>query len=205
MSQRRLIPSAALAAALALSACGSDDADAPTAGDAAQITPATSSTVISPPEPTTGGTTMTTHRPDGTDPAADDDDVDDDDVDDADASRPSITLELNPKITSPGASPSLPGDGREVPVPAEPAGDDVGRAIAHVRLLVDDPRADVELVVAEEVTWRDGAIGCPEPGMVYTQALVDGSRVVVRHEGVDYAYHRGGSRDLFWCPTAIMP
>ena len=33
---------------------------------------------------------------------------------------------------------------------------------------------------AEAVTWNDGSLGCPEPGMMYTQALVDGYWVVIR-------------------------
>jgi len=119
--------------------------------------------------------------------------------------QPTVSLVLNPKATSPSSPAPEPVTGATIPVPGEPAGDDVGRAIAHVRLLVGDPNATVDLVVAEDVTWPDGAIGCPQPGMVYTQALVEGSRVVVRHDGVQYAYHRGGGRDLFWCPTAILP
>ena len=34
------------------------------------------------------------------------------------------------------------------------------------------------LVSAESVTWPNGALGCPQPGMSYTQAVVDGMRVV---------------------------
>jgi hypothetical protein len=37
------------------------------------------------------------------------------------------------------------------------------------------------LVRAEAVTWSDGSLGCPEPGMMYTQALVDGYWVVLEH------------------------
>ena len=42
--------------------------------------------------------------------------------------------------------------------------------------------SEVEVVSVEEVTWRDGSRGCAQPGMAYTQALIDGS---VRAEGVD--------------------
>jgi hypothetical protein len=38
------------------------------------------------------------------------------------------------------------------------------------------------VVQAEAVTWPDGALGCPEPGIVYTQALVPGYWVVVEAE-----------------------
>src|SRR5688572_15903148 len=42
-----------------------------------------------------------------------------------------------------------------------------------------DP-GEVEVVAVEEVTWRDGSRGCAQPGMSYTQALTDGSRITLR-------------------------
>jgi hypothetical protein len=59
---------------------------------------------------------------------------------------------------------------------------------------------DIEVISTEEVTWTDGGLGCPEPGMSYTQALVDGERIVLRANGVDYEYHSGTSRPAFFCP-----
>lgn len=57
----------------------------------------------------------------------------------------------------------------------------------------------VEVVSQEEVIWRDGSLGCAEPGMMYTQALVDGTRIVLRVDGVDHEYHAGGGRAPFRC------
>lgn len=61
-----------------------------------------------------------------------------------------------------------------------------------------DP-AEVAVIRVEEVVWRDGSLGCPEPGMRYTQALVDGSRVVLSAGGVTFEYHAGGTRKAFLC------
>jgi hypothetical protein len=36
--------------------------------------------------------------------------------------------------------------------------------------------------------------------MVYTQAIVNGSKIVLRYEGVEYDYHQGGGGDVFYCP-----
>lgn len=44
---------------------------------------------------------------------------------------------------------------------------------------------------ATSVTWPDGSWGCPEPGMVYTQALVPGARAIVTVEGTSYDYRFG--------------
>jgi hypothetical protein len=50
-----------------------------------------------------------------------------------------------------------------------------------------------QLESAHAVTWNNGALGCPSPGMVYTQALVDGMRVIVPVDGPTYDYRFGTS------------
>ncbi|MFQ5522465.1 MAG: hypothetical protein ACE5F5_02660 [Acidimicrobiia bacterium] len=57
----------------------------------------------------------------------------------------------------------------------------------------------IEVVLAELVTWSDGSLGCPQPGMMYTQALVEGSRVVLQVEGRFYDYHAGTDGEPFLC------
>ncbi|MEM7082869.1 MAG: hypothetical protein AAF465_09050 [Pseudomonadota bacterium] len=44
----------------------------------------------------------------------------------------------------------------------------------------------VQLVRAESTTWRDGSLGCPQPGMAYSQALVDGYWVIYRAGDEEY-------------------
>lgn len=58
---------------------------------------------------------------------------------------------------------------------------------------------DLEVVVAEAVTWNDGSLGCPEPGMVYTQALVPGYRVVIKADGIEYSFHGAENGTLIFC------
>lgn len=57
----------------------------------------------------------------------------------------------------------------------------------------------ISLVSFEYVTWNDGSLGCPEPGEMYTQALVDGSRTILEVGGVTYHYHAGADGDPFLC------
>ena len=45
-------------------------------------------------------------------------------------------------------------------------------ADAERRSGVDSGR--IRVVQSESVTWRDGSLGCPEPGRLYTQALIRG-------------------------------
>lgn len=56
----------------------------------------------------------------------------------------------------------------------------------------------IEVVAFEEVTWPDGAMGCPQPGQMYTQALVEGYRVLLEVDGSQLSYHgaRGGDPSL---------
>jgi hypothetical protein len=58
-----------------------------------------------------------------------------------------------------------------------------------------DP-ATATILRAEAVTWSDGSLGCPEPGMFYTQALVDGYWVVLELGGTTLDY-RVGARGAF--------
>ncbi|MGC3955418.1 MAG: hypothetical protein QM804_14420 [Propionicimonas sp.] len=57
-----------------------------------------------------------------------------------------------------------------------------------------------ELVSAEAVTWPDSSLGCPSPGVSYTQALVDGLRVVVRVAERQYDFRIAGT-ELKLCPS----
>ncbi len=57
------------------------------------------------------------------------------------------------------------------------------------------------VLLAEPVTWPDGSLGCPEPGRLYTQALVPGWRIRIAAGADTHAYHasaRGGA--WLWCP-----
>jgi len=47
----------------------------------------------------------------------------------------------------------------------------------------------VVLVRAEQLTWSDGSLGCPEPGVAYTQVLVAGFRVDATTSAGTLTYH----------------
>ena len=57
------------------------------------------------------------------------------------------------------------------------------------------------VVSAESVTWSDGSLGCPQPGMMYTQALVPGYRVRLRGPGGEMDYHASTRGALVLCPA----
>ena len=49
-------------------------------------------------------------------------------------------------------------------------------------------REKLAIVRAQPVTWNDGSLGCPEPGAMYTQALVKGYWVVIDAAGKTYDF-----------------
>jgi hypothetical protein len=67
--------------------------------------------------------------------------------------------------------------------------------------LANVTREQLVIVHAEPVVWNDGSLGCPEPGMMYTQALVNGYWVVLSSAGQTYDFRvdRGGS--FRFCPA----
>ena len=58
----------------------------------------------------------------------------------------------------------------------------------------------VALSGATPVNWRSGALGCPEPGMNYTQALVPGTWIIFKVDETLYRYHAALFSEPFYCP-----
>jgi hypothetical protein len=75
------------------------------------------------------------------------------------------------------------------------------QAVADLAARLGVPEADIEVLTVEAVTWPDGSLGCPEEGKMYTQALVDGHRIVLGHDERLYVYHSGIDEPPFLCPS----
>ncbi len=97
----------------------------------------------------------------------------------------------------PLASGPLPsGDIGDVP-------DDIWQAVLDdLAQRVGEPVEQPTVTAAGAVTYNDGSLGCPEPGVMYTQALVEGYRVIVEVDGQEYDYRIGRSAtDLRLCES----
>lgn len=59
------------------------------------------------------------------------------------------------------------------------------------------------IIQDQAVVWPDGSLGCPQPGMMYTQALVDGYHVLIQagETVLDYRATQRGSFTL--CERAL--
>lgn len=67
------------------------------------------------------------------------------------------------------------------------------------RLEIDE--AEIALAEAEFVTWPNSALGCPEPDMMYSQALVPGYRIRLIVDGTSYHYHGANDKPPLHCPA----
>jgi hypothetical protein len=96
-------------------------------------------------------------------------------------------VEAPPVISS--ESPAMPNDLQSIVTAAKQ--DAVARGA---------PAQAITVQSAQRVTWRDGSLGCPEPQMQYTQALVPGWRVILRAGDATYDYHATANGHLILCP-----
>jgi hypothetical protein len=99
-----------------------------------------------------------------------------------------------PSLASQGPSTEPAGSGGSS-LPAEITDPIVDDAAARLGV---DPSA-VAIVDAHAETWSDGSLGCPEPGMMYTQALVDGYQVIVEANGTRLDYRGSGPGQFRLC------
>lgn len=103
--------------------------------------------------------------------------------------KPEGNVTVDEKNRPPSQTPAGTGAG-SVP------DDVVQRMIGEVAREAGVSEDKVVMERAEVVTWRDGSLGCPQPNMAYTQALVEGYWLVfhVGQEEFDMRVtKRGGS------------
>lgn len=97
---------------------------------------------------------------------------------------------------SPSASatgPSVPPDVRERPAVRAAIEDAAGR-----RSVLADR---VDIAAFTPVTWNDGSLGCPQEGMSYTQATVDGELLILRVGTALLQYHGRVGGPYTYCAT----
>jgi len=61
----------------------------------------------------------------------------------------------------------------------------------------------VVFVSMEDIDWPDGSLGCPQPGMAYTQAIVNGYMIILQVDGASHEYHGRAGADPFLCERSV--
>jgi len=77
----------------------------------------------------------------------------------------------------------------------------VDAAIADLEGRVGDGDQAFDVLVARSETFPTGALGCPQDGEVYTQAEVDGFRVVLYRDERVWLYTAAGDGEPRLCPS----
>ena len=112
-------------------------------------------------------------------------------------------IELRRRLQSEKNIEQMPRD-EATPVSGEVPADLLDKVMADLEQRTGAVRADFDLQRAESRLWNDGSLGCPEPGQDYTQAIVNGFRIVIGHQGQAYDY-RASDRGFFkLCPGPTL-
>lgn len=61
------------------------------------------------------------------------------------------------------------------------------------------PNMDIVVASLQEIQWISGSLGCPEPGKLYTQAIVPGYQVIFEYQNKQYEYHTDKSKLFVIC------
>lgn len=131
------------------------------------------------------------------------------------------TLVLVACGSSPGADPSPTPEEPERPAPSvrgvepvpsasgpaagEVPGDLLARIVADAAGRAGVASDELEVVRAEAIIWNDGSLGCPQPGEVYTMALVPGYHVELAGDGLEFDYRATENGNFLLCENAGPP
>jgi hypothetical protein len=130
---------------------------------------------------------------------------------------PVATLEkpADTPTATPSATPTNPGpdpieEGRMAPSTASDPDDPIqqamaARAQADLAQRLGTRTSEIRVVEVTAVEWHDASLGCPEPGMAYTQVITPGFRVVLEAEGNRYEYHTDEEQRTVCCDSAGTP
>jgi hypothetical protein len=94
---------------------------------------------------------------------------------------------------TPSTGGTLPADLRTRPAVAAAIADTADREGV-------DP-SKVVIAAWTPVTWTDGSLGCPQKGMSYTQALVEGELLMLRVDTGLFQYHAPAGGAFAYCAS----
>jgi hypothetical protein len=122
-------------------------------------------------------------------------------------SEPTATEQAQASPLAPGAMPT-----KEILMPPTTARPGAAASVPQdlLALMISDAArkagidpSEVEVMSAQEVTWSDGSLGCPKPGVMYTQALVPGYQVILKAGASQYTYHAAQSGSFVECKPSL--
>jgi hypothetical protein len=92
------------------------------------------------------------------------------------------------------------------PDPDDPAGRKlVTQAKEDLAHQLSIPLSAISLLKFKEVVWPDSSLGCPRPGLAYTQVLQPGFLIRLSARGRSYEFHAGARGAPFLCSQPRVP
>ena len=105
----------------------------------------------------------------------------------------------SPSIVAPSPTPAVSAtpialeNGSMSPGTSDVPASIIDAVVADIAKTAGVPADQITVVSAESVTFPDGSLGCPQPGLAYTQMVVDGYKIVAKVEETVYDYRGSGS------------
>ena len=104
----------------------------------------------------------------------------------SDQDKPAPPIKATPPRLPERVPSSAPPEGKLVTAEVPP--DLIEKMRADLAQRVGIKASAAKVTRAESIEWPNGAMGCPEPGKMYTQMIVPGYVVELEHEGKTYSY-----------------
>ena len=65
----------------------------------------------------------------------------------------------------------------------------IDQARTNLASRLEVPASSITVQQAAEHDWPDSSLGCPEPGMMYSQVITPGYLIILQANGKSYEYH----------------
>lgn len=119
--------------------------------------------------------------------------------------EPSLPREVSPPIPSP--EPESDNDGVNMPDLTK-APDPIAQNLVQIAIkdLAERLQINVDqirLASIEAVEWSDSSLGCPQMGVMYTQVITPGYKLILEANGKTYPYHTNDRERVVLC--ALRP
>ena len=124
--------------------------------------------------------------------------------------QPAATLPIVETPTNPNVSPPTQEDETQtdpaLPIPAVASLPTlIEKAKADLAQRLSIPASQISLIEAQEVFWSDASLGCPQPGIVYTQIQVPGYLIMLESDSNEFKYHANIHGYVFYCENPTPP
>ena len=106
---------------------------------------------------------------------------------------PTGTTALPTAAATPSTTPAA-----SIPPQANAAVEQVRQAVATK---TGAALASVTVNSVTALNWPDSALGCPQPGVMYSQLVTPGYKIVVSAKGQTFEYHSDRGSHVVTCPT----